>query len=303
MILLVFLSIQFKATLFDTRLSFETVNHSTTINNDFHYNMYSNYQYININSSTLLSFSNNQTLVFYFTSNVTSNISIYSISLFDTSVKVYEIGDMTRIPPRLILTDNNSGYNQNFRIDMTIYANKIYMLEVQLHTTVLDTASVRLSITESPFCWGNELNYTLGYSSVTNNYIFYNYSSKYNYQIEFAVSIWNSLEKIQFVALPDHSPFIEIDIEDFFSSNTGPAYYQKRFDSRDYIKLNTFYLDSWSDDEIIKTVLHELGHSLGISMDNFILSEDEVNVMIQGKRNLTNLGPCDILVYQNLYGE
>ena len=43
------------------------------------------------------------------------------------------------------------------------------------------------------------------------------------------------------------------------------------------------------------TILHEIGHSLGITEMNF---ESEINVMKQGIKSITKLGPYDIGVYR-----
>ena len=46
----------------------------------------------------------------------------------------------------------------------------------------------------------------------------------------------------------------------------------------------------------IHTILHELGHALGIDE----MFEYDNNVMVQGSNSITKLGPADIGVYREI---
>jgi len=55
--------------------------------------------------------------------------------------------------------------------------------------------------------------------------------------------------------------------------------------------------------------MHEIGHSLGLNEFNtdqyriLPINEDPINVMRQGKRSFTGIGPCDRLVYLYKWGD
>jgi Zn-dependent peptidase ImmA (M78 family) len=56
-----------------------------------------------------------------------------------------------------------------------------------------------------------------------------------------------------------------------------------------------------------KTMMHELGHALGINEMNtsgnskISSNESNLNVMVQGIRATTQIGPCDRNVYRYLW--
>lgn len=64
----------------------------------------------------------------------------------------------------------------------------------------------------------------------------------------------------------------------------------------DIIKFNDYYYESMTEAQRTKTSLHEIGHALGL--DEFTDLESTRNVMHQGIRSTTKLGPADIGVYR-----
>lgn len=62
------------------------------------------------------------------------------------------------------------------------------------------------------------------------------------------------------------------------------------------VLLNDQFFVNMSRNERIKTILHELGHVLGL--DEFTGKEESNNVMCQGLMQLTKLGPADIGAYR-----
>lgn len=56
--------------------------------------------------------------------------------------------------------------------------------------------------------------------------------------------------------------------------------------------------------ERVKTITHEFGHLLGMDEfngDYLISSETVTNAMVQGIRELYELGPCDKLMFRYLH--
>ena len=92
------------------------------------------------------------------------------------------------------------------------------------------------------------------------------------------------------------------------------AYWLNRyFPNDDLLRINEYYFSTRTTEEKYKTLMHELGHALGIDEmnpvttiytdgnENIVDFESYSNVMVQGTRSLTELGPCDKSVYRYLW--
>ncbi len=121
----------------------------------------------------------------------------------------------------------------------------------------------------------------------------YKIKSKYIEEINYGINEWNKLESIRFV--PDSSGTInDITISDFYDNDTKTvAETNYIFDT---VKYNDYYFGRMTKEQRIKTVLHEFGHVLGL--EEFTKIETDVNVMHQGIRSITRLGPADIAAYR-----
>jgi len=122
-----------------------------------------------------------------------------------------------------------------------------------------------------------------------------------------AIAIWNALDyiSISYLEYMGVSNVYVYDIDEAY--NPYPAMFTPVLNT---IYFNTAIMDSWTFQERLKTVAHELGHALGLNEFNSSGSyqtlptpEDYANIMRQGKRSFISLGPCDILVYNYKWGD
>ncbi len=115
-----------------------------------------------------------------------------------------------------------------------------------------------------------------------------------------AIRIWNEMSIIYFDETSVRIPILNLHI--FDGELEGYSVAQTNF-ALNTIVLDEVYYASMTEDQRIKTLLHELGHVLGMNEfnssgnDDIIYSENSNNVMVQGVRSLTDLGPCDKYMY------
>ena len=128
----------------------------------------------------------------------------------------------------------------------------------------------------------------------------FNNHSKYVEEIEFSVNEWNSLGLIKIYednksTLPNFAIYDNYDSDSTSLAETWPLVLYNG------VYLNDYYFTNMTKFERIKTIIHELGHILGLN--EFTGLEEDINVMVQGKREFKQFGPADILVYNYLWGQ
>ncbi|MDE6656638.1 MAG: hypothetical protein K2J85_06585, partial [Anaeroplasmataceae bacterium] len=124
----------------------------------------------------------------------------------------------------------------------------------------------------------------------------YTINSKYIDEINYGIAEWSKLETIKFS--PDTWDTINnVTISDYYDKETATIAYTLYLGPfSEVMKYNDFHFETMSREERIMTVLHEFGHVLGL--DEFTGLETTINVMYQGKRAQTRLGPADIAAYR-----
>lgn len=123
-------------------------------------------------------------------------------------------------------------------------------------------------------------------NSVVNSLIVSTSTSKYRSQLDSATSTWNALGSVNILSAT--SSYATLYIFDVYRDDVawkGGLDFQSPLP--DYLGLNTYYLDSDSNNEIINTITHELGHALGL--DHSFTG----NVMYSYQSSQTTLGPQD----------
>ncbi len=152
--------------------------------------------------------------------------------------------------------------------------------------------------------------------SVSFGKIYYQIDSSFAVPIVYSINKWNQLGEIEI--LPDTSSTINtLVFKDVNNTSSGSwvALYQYSPLFEDSIKFNKYYFSGdgirpagMNTDERRKTVMHEIGHSLGLyefrhtSNSAISVSESDSNVMLNGVRELSELGQCDKEVYHWLWG-
>lgn len=134
----------------------------------------------------------------------------------------------------------------------------------------------------------------LGYSAVDNGEIRWGGSTQYASEWEDAVATWKALGKVKIE--PDQPSSIEdltlIDVD----LPQAPYYGQyQHLPLADALRVNTALLKDKTSKERQFTLVHELGHALGLE------HSFENNVMEAKLKNQIHLGPHDKEDYEELY--
>ena len=227
-------------------------------------------------------------------------ISLYSTGSLDTKVEIYD-SNYCLYKANDDVTPNSRGttFTSNTNFFTNFYSDKdeTYYIKVSLYDSskygsfnmhlVIDNWTQTLDL--SDLFWE--------YDGVDgNNKVDYTIKSKYVTEIGLAMEEWNKLGTIRFS--PDSGSTINditvsyyIDVD---SNTVAVTTYRWLLEMT--VEYNDAYFSTMSRDERIKTCLHEFGHVLGL--DEFTNVETTSNVMYQGIRGVTTLGPADIAVYR-----
>jgi hypothetical protein len=210
----------------------------------------------------------------------------------------------------LIAYDFDSGDYQNFLIDYQVSSGMYYYLKVsaQIEGTS-GSYYVKFEVNSDCTCTNSPTNLVLGYSSVNvNRNIIWNGSTQYDYEWNYSVEQWNDED---FVLIKKDTWLLDatLNIDDYEDTSLGAsiAYFQNKILTNDIIRINTHYFDNMTSQQRFKTMMHELGHALGINEMNtsgnskISSNESNLNVMVQGIRATTQIGPCDRNVYRYLW--
>jgi len=270
-----------------------------------------------------------------------SDVMVYSEG--NTGVKVY-IYESTNLSTPIKV--NNNAYetgeyytdSPNFFTEFYAEGGKSYFIKI-----IGDTSSehgdytVRIDDCKcngNPELYKNDANF-LGILedsvNILGNIIFYE-STDYDYELDHAIAMWAELETIDFIEVTStYNPTITLRIETNFVYYWDDDYYAAHYIPNQSgeggtIELNpeAFERDGWftelgNSQRIIKTIAHELGHSLGINMDQDNqykidnipgwdqMIENEPLYLIMRQNNnqypdsLYSLGPCDKAVYRKIW--
>jgi len=261
-----------------TNISFST---AALMSMDTSYSMY-------LSSST-------PALYYKVTASTLNYLSIFSTGSLDTVVELYNSSYT------LISTNNNvSGRGLSFTTGtnffLNFYKDKNLTYYFKIRANVPGAAG---STTIEAFIdnW-----YSSSYSNLVwafdfvdgANKIDYKNQTVYDSELALAITEWNKLDTIS-IQLDTIFTTNDVTISDYTDSTSGSpvAVTNWLFAT---IKFNNFYFSSMSATERQKTIMHELGHALGLN--EFTGYETTINVMVQGIRSMTNIGPADIGIYR-----
>ena len=238
-----------------------------------------------------------------YTTNSLDYLSIYSIGSLDCIVSVYDsnynlITSNDDVNNRGLSYTSNTNFFANFYGD--IYTT--YYIKVELFSQN-NFGTFYMYLIKDNWTSSSINNLVSGYDSVNfNNEINYLSTSQFTSEINYGVSEWNKLESViiqPITSAPTDNSYVYVsDCHDIDAEYS--AMYSYYFTSYSQIKFNTYYLLYYTESEVIKTVIHEFGHALGLN--EFTNLEGTNNAMHQGRISYTHLGNADIAVYRYLWG-
>ena len=241
-----------------------------------------------------------------FTSEKKQYISIYTIGEYDTYIRVYDENK------NLIFENDNVNSNhgktltnkENAFINFLVDKNKLYYFSIEAS---VDNSYQPIEFYIKVDNWSNndpsDLVLVLagaGTIDLGDYEAQFNNHSKYVEEIEFSVNEWNSLGLIK-IYEDNKSTLPNFAIYDNYDSDSTSLAVTLPLVLYNGIYLNDYYFTNMTKFERIKTIIHELGHILGLN--EFTGLEEDINVMVQGKREFKQFGPADILVYNYLWGQ
>ena len=249
--------------------------------------------------------------------------SIYSSDRIDVDVKLYSSSYT------LITDDSDSGVDKNFNLLYRLNAGT-YFLEVVnggYQTGDFYFQCNNLAISQRV----NSLdNLVTGLDSVDDdNEIIYQVSTTFPYMenLNDAILSWNNLQYVSIINENSTNKNITIRIDSFYENNNIDGIWSKDgvtlagpggdIPIADLLMVNEYSFEEfeYSDNQITRILMHELGHALGLHEfnsqlpfstggNNSITQDKSIqNVMRQMNTALQELGPVDIEVYMYLWGD
>ena len=256
-----------------------------------------------VTSSTLYNFylPSGGALYFKFYPEAYNYYSIYSLGQTDVKLYVYNINkrvitlnDNSNVVPRISEFTGTPNFFVNTLLEE---ANTYYLKVVGSNST--SSGSSQMKIVKDN--WYNSSSIDAlkrGKNLVRNGYVKYKDSTTHFYSyLAQAAFVWNKCNRIGITSSSSNYSVevVEVGIDNVVLGYSGYTDYDAG-----EIGLNYYLLSEYSEGEILKTVLHEFGHALGLS--DFPTTESTSNVMVQGRRGASYVGPADLATYRDLWG-
>jgi len=192
----------------------------------------------------------------------------------------------------LAQTETIPAYYGNF--DSHIFGNTMY---IKVQNNDIRSGSFHIEYnnnSSTEYCINNPYNLQFWYDSIDGNKMNWRSDSIYTDEIEHSFQQWDNESSINFAEVSSDQDLFITDYTN--NGSTTIAYYNSITNK---IKLNSYHFVEMTTAERHKTIMHEIGHALGLDhmskSTNNSISEDEfvLNVMFSGKRSQSILGGCD----------
>lgn len=135
----------------------------------------------------------------------------------------------------------------------------------------------------------------LGYDSVDGGEIRYDEATKYNSELSNALYQWNAVGSVDF-KVDTWWTYEDVHLNDTSRSDVSWVGLYSNRSGTDQIYFNAYYLDGYTWCRRTKTVIHEMGHALGLDHSYW------PNLMAQGDVGSCTLQSHDKSDYHALWG-
>lgn len=232
-------------------------------------------------------------------------LAIYSTGSSDVKVSVYD--DYYVLLTRNDDVDPNSRgalYTSGLNFYCNFYAdrNRYYYFRVAPYSST-QTASTTIRVIVDNYYTTNLNNLLSGKNAVKKSAIHFKDNSKWDYYVLIGAAEWNKLNSVQ-ITVRTSQTSTEVNIYDYDDPDVWTvAYTTKHWLWGWKIYYNNAFFNQMTYSELLKSTMHEFGHTLGFNeFCTGSVCEAENNIMVQGIRELSKLGPADIYVYRHLWG-
>lgn len=231
-------------------------------------------------------------------------LAIYSMGRFDPKVMVYD--DFYTLVDRNDDVDPNSRgaiytSGKNFYCQFYADRDRYYYFGVKPALSgATGTTTIRCVIDN--FHVSDYSKLVSGINAVKNGRIYYKDYTNLSYYISIGAAQWNKLGQVQ-IRHRGAGDRTDLTLNLFYDKDSIVAYTSKHWLKGWSIWYNDYYFQDMVMSERLKTVMHEFGHTLGMAeFSGWDYCESYDNVMVQGIRSISKLGPADIAVYRKLWG-
>ncbi|MCK9536365.1 MAG: hypothetical protein M0R05_02055 [Bacilli bacterium] len=255
-----------------------------------------------LNVSTYVFLYPNHERYYKITNNKLRYLSFYSLGSLDTWVFVYD-SSYNFLGGNDNVTGRGSDFTTELNFFYNFYAdiNQTYYIKVKFSSSSQSGSFHIKGIEDNWYSSSNINDLFWNHHGVNGNKVHFTNSSRYTTEINNGIAEWNKLTTIQIVP-GGGCVGKSVSISDYTDTEPNAAVAMTSYNwiFPMTVKYNTYFFNNMTQAQRIKTVLHEFGHVLGL--DEFTGKESIINVMHQGIRELTILGPADIAAYRAKWG-
>jgi len=240
-------------------------------------------------------------LYYKFNSSEISYYSIYSTGTFNTTGLLYD-ENFNVLEVNYVVSGHGLIYTSspNFLINYYHDIDKTYYYRITPGTSGT-SGFTSINLIQDNWYQGSYSSLIWIYDAVDSGYhMDYSETTQYDTELLASIEAWNELETV-IIRKDTIWTVKDVIISDYTDINsTATANTNASNPDLLAVGLNNAYFPSMSATQRQKTIMHELGHCMGLY--DFTATESLDNIMVQGIRSLTQFGPADLGVYRQKWG-